>query len=668
MFKPAKMKKLKIITLDKYADPVVKSLHESGLVQIHDISERIQQDAEWKQILKPSHATPFLGKISSLLMKITGTADFLDSVSKKDEGILTIVKGFINPPSIEKKEVEQIDVEKLLSNAKDVLNQVESKTKPLEEKLNELETKHLRLTNAINVAENLIKFDVNIGDLAETKYISVIAGKIALDSYEQFKEGIKDLPDETVVFDNDNTDKEYKILLIVTLKQNSDKIASLLRKLEFERFELTDISGKPNEIITNSESEIELIAKEKESILDNLAEISAEWHSELLVLKEMLEIEKQRSEIFSSFGETEKTVMFEGWVTKKNLEKTLSIIESKTDGHSIIDVSDPDLEKDKIPVHLDNPRFAKPYELFVNMYSPPDYKEFDPTILMAIIFPFFFGFCLTDAGYGIVDAIIGFVIYRGLGKNSKLMSNMGLILIACGVWAFILGMITNGFIGNFFPKWITGVPLPTTIASLDAFVHPENILILALIVGVIHINMGLIIGTYNNITRGDVREALGAQVVWLVLELGIIILAALYLTTGSITSGAIFGGPIILLSLIMLIYFNGAFGLMDLTGFLGTVLSYARLLALCLSTGGIAMTVNILTGLSSELIPVIGVVLAPIIFIGGHIANCAFQSLGAFINSLRLHYVEYFAQFYIGGSQKFKAFRTKRRHTELGGK
>ena len=669
MFKPAKMKKLKIITLDKYADSAVNSLHEAGLVQIHDISERIQQDAEWKQILKPSHATPFLGKISSLLMKTTGTADFLDSVSRKDEGILTMAKGFINPPPVEKKEVEDLEVEELLEKAEGILNQVETKTKPREEKLNELETERTRLTNAIKVAENLIKFDADLADLAEPKYVSVIAGKIGLESFEQFKEGMKNLPDEIVVVDNDGADKEFKILVVITLKQYGDEVSSLLRKMEFERFDLTGLSGKPEDIIKNSESEIKTIENEKESILSELADVSAEWHSELLVLKEQLEIEKQRSEIFSSFGETEKTVMLEGWVTKKNLEKTLGIIESTTEGHSVVDISDPDVEKDKIPVHMDNPRFAKPYELFVNMYSPPDYREFDPTILMAIIFPFFFGFCLTDAGYGIIDALVGFILFRGLGKNSKLMANMGLILIACGVWAFILGMVTNGFIGDFFPRWVLGgAAIPTTIAAIDAFVNPANILIFALLVGVIHINMGLVFGAYNNITRGDVREALGAQIVWFVLEAGVAILAVVYLLTGSLMSGAIFGGPLLVLSLIMLIYFNGAFGLMDLTGFLGTLLSYARLLALCLSTGGIALTVNILTGLSAEMIPYIGIILAPIIFIGGHIVNCAFQTLGAFINSLRLHYVEYFAQFYIGGSQKFRAFRTKRTHTEIGGK
>ncbi|MGB8233433.1 MAG: V-type ATP synthase subunit I, partial [Methanobacterium sp.] len=301
------------------------------------------------------------------------------------------------------------------------------------------------------------------------------------------------------------------------------------------------------------------------------------------------------------------------------------------------------------------------------MYSPPDYREVDPTILMAIIFPFFFGYCLTDAGYGLIDAIIGLVLFYGLGRNSKLMANVGLILVACGLWAFILGMVTNGFIGDLFSRWITGVGLPTTITAIDAFVFPQNILLIALIVGVIHINMGLFIGAYNNITRGEVREALGAQIVWFILELGVVLAAVAYLTSG-ITAAEIFGGPIIIFSLLMLMYLNGPYGVMDVTGFLGTVLSYARLLALCLSTGGIAMTVNILAGLSESLIPVIGIVLAPVIFVGGHIANCAFQSLGAFINSLRLHYVEYFSQFYIGGSRKFRAFRTKRKHTEIGGK
>ena len=669
MFKPARMKKLRIITLDKYADSAVNSLHEAALVQIEDISERIQQDAEWKQILKPSSASPFTGKISSLLMKTSGTADFLKSVAQKEKGILPMVKGFINPPPIEKVEVEALSVQELIQKAEKILGEVEAQTKPKEEKINQLDSRKTELENAVKVAENLSNFDVDLGLLEESDYVSFISGRISVESYDEFIGNLKDFNDEIVVFDQESKIKGFKTLIVVTLQKNADEVLSQLRKLEFERFEFSGISGKPDEIIQKSESELESVAREKESILNELAEVSAEWFEKLRALKEELEIEKQRSEVFSSFGETEKTVMFEGWVPEKKLKKALLTIDTSTEGHSIVDVTDPDVEKDNIPIQLDNPRFAKPYEMFVHMYSPPNYREIDPTVMMAIIFPFFFGFCLTESGYGIADALIGYIIFRGLGRNSKTMANLGLIMVACGVWAIIMGLVTNSFIGDFIPRFIWGnsaLALPTTIPSINSFVHPENILIIALIVGVLHLNMGLIFGTYNNLVRGDVKEALGAQIVWFVLEAGIILLAVGYLLGFGVLLYS--GVGILILSIIMLVYFNGLFGLMDLSGFLGNVLSYARLLALCLSTGGIAMTVNILAGICAEMIPVIGIIIAPIVFIGGQIANGAFQTLGAFINSLRLHYVEFFAQFYIGGSQKFKAFRAKRKFTEIGGK
>ncbi|MEN6329342.1 MAG: V-type ATP synthase subunit I [Methanobacteriaceae archaeon] len=669
MFKPARMKKLKIITLDKYADSAVDSLHEAAVVQIEDISERIQQDAEWRQILKPSGTSPFTGKISSLLMKTTGTLDFLRSVEKKEKGILPMVKGFINPPPIEKVNVDPLEVQDLIEDAENTLETVSSKTKPLEEKLNQLDIRKSELENALKVSQNLINFDFDLSLLEESDYVSYFAGKISSESYDTFKGSLKDLPDEILVFDQETELKNFKIMVIVTLKEHDDEVLSQLRKLEFERLEISGLSGNPRDIIQKSESEIESITRDKESVFNDLAAIAAEWITKLQCLKEQLEIQKQRSEIFSSFGETNNTVMFEGWVTEKKLNDALEIIEDSTEGHSIVDVSDPDVNDDKIPIHLDNPRFAKPYEMFVHMYSPPDYREIDPTIMMAIIFPFFFGFCLTEAGYGIVDALVGYIIFRGMGRNSKTWANLGLIMVACGVWAIILGLVTNSFIGDLIPRFIWGDPnasIPTTISSINSFVHPENILILALIVGVIHINMGLIFGAYNNIVRGEIREALGAQIVWFVLEAGVVLLAIGYLLGIGLLLYS--GVGILVLSILMLIYFNGLFGLMDMSGFLGNVLSYARLLALCLSTGGIATTVNILTGIVADMIPVIGIVIAPIIFIGGQIANGAFQTLGAFINSLRLHYVEFFAQFYIGGSQKFRAFRAKRKYTDLGGK
>lgn len=652
MFLPARMRKLKIITLDQYADSTVRSLHEEGIVQIHDISERIQQDAEWAQILKPSKVTPQTGKIASLLMKTTGIADFLGT-AVPEKSMMQTIKGFINPPVFEKREIEELDTDGLLSKAESVLNQVESLTKGIEEKLAALDSEKSEIETNLNVSKKLINFDADLSELSSSEFVSIMAGKISLESYDKFQDESVKVTDELIVLEADGDAKTEKTIIIITLKKYGEDIAGILRRIEFERFEISGLSGKPKDIISSSNSRLEAIAQERGVAVIELQEVSAKWEDELLVLKEQLEIEKERNEIFASFGETEKTVMFEAWVSEKKQQSALDVIEKSTDGHSVVESEVP--EDDQVPVLQDNPRFAKPYENFVEMYSPLKYNEIDPTMLMAIVFPFFFGFCLTDAGYGIIDALLGYVLYRGMGKVNPFMKNFGIILIACGVWAFIMGMLTNGFIGDLFPKYL-GITLPTVIPAIDAFVNPANILIFALIVGVIHINLGLIIGAINNIRAGDMNAALGTQIVWFILEAGIV----LYLIGGLYVAG-----PLVLIAIAMLIYFNGMFGLMDLTGFLGNLLSYARLLALCLSTGGIAMTVNILTGLSYEMIPVIGIILAPIIFIGGHIANLAFQSLGAFINSLRLHYVEFFAQFYMGGKIRFEAFRAERSFTKI---
>lgn len=653
MFLPARMRKLKIITLDQYSDSVVRSLHEEGITQIDDISERIQQDAEWRQILKPSRATPYTGRVSSLLMKTSGILDFLGSVAAQEKGLKDTLKEFINPPVFDKREVEELDTESLLERAEELLGKVESETRVMEEKLNELDSEKASLESSLTVAEKLKEFDIDFADLHASEYITGIAGRIPSENLDEIQEKLSEITDELILFDAEGETRAESVLIIITLRKHGDSVASLLRRMEFERFEISELSGRPSEVISSSETRIAEIEGERSEIISKLREINSEWEDELLVLKEQLEIEKERNEVFSLFGETEKTVMLEAWVPLKEADRAIKVVEESSEGHCVTELEEPNPEE--VPVLLDNPRFAKPYENFVEMYSPLKYNEIDPTIFMAFVFPFFFGFCLTDAGYGILDALIGLILYRGLGKVNGFMRDFGIIMMSCGVWAFILGMVTNGFIGDFFPRFLN-IQLPTVIPAIDAFVNPQNILIMALTVGVLHINFGLILGARNNIRLGNMREALGSQIVWLILELGII----LY-----IFGGMFLGAPVIILAAAMLLYYNGLFGLMDVSGFLGTLLSYARLLALCLSTGGIAMTVNILTGLSYEMIPVIGVVLAPIIFVFGHLANNAFQSLGAFINSLRLHYVEFFAQFYLGGKNKFNAFRAERNFTKI---
>ncbi len=324
MFKPSRMKKLKILTLDAYSNSVISSLHEEEIVQIHDISERIQQDAEWRQIMKPSKATAYTGKISSLHMKTTGLIDFLKSAERKEGGILKSVLSLINPEVPKKREIEHLDSPALIEHAESVLRDVEGKTGSIEEKLNVLDLEKNELVNALNVANKLKNFDIDFSVLKDSNYVSTIAGKMPNAQFEEFKKEVEAITDKIVILEQ--TEEDVKTIIILTLKEFNIDVTSLLRKHEFESYEVSGLYGKPNEIIRNSESRISEIENEKNQLMNNLADIAEQWIDDLLVLKEQLEIEKDRNEIFSAFGETDKTLMLEAWVPEKKVDKAVEII------------------------------------------------------------------------------------------------------------------------------------------------------------------------------------------------------------------------------------------------------------------------------------------------------------------------------------------------------
>lgn len=665
MFKTARMRKIKIVTLDEYVAPTVNALYEQGLIQIMDISDSVQQDPELADLVTPSKATPFTGKLSSLLMKTSGISDLLGNSLSEGHGLKDKLMSMISPDIPIPKEVEDLDTEALIKKAEETLDQVEAKTKVIEGKISALDTETSELQSNKSLANRLSVLNMDLALLKDSEYTSITVGRIEVESSSEIKNDLSKLTDELDVFIVPDDDKQTATIVVVTLKEFSDEVYSTLRKYDFEKIEIGDVEGTPQQILSSVDSRLQTIESERSSVNSELRVIAEQWDDEILALKEQLENEKVKNEILSSFVQTEDTHMLEAWVPEKNVEEVEQIVEKSSDGCCVFEVIDVEgTDDENVPVLQNNPGYAKPYEFLVGMYAPVRYNEIDPTIFVAIMFPFFFGFCLTDAFYGIIVCLLGIIVVRGLGKIKKSMNSFGKILIMCGLWTIILGLVTNGFIGD-FPERMLGVRLPTVIPAIEAFVHPDTILIIAICVGLIYTNVGFIIGAIDNFRYGQVKEAIGSQLCWFVLELGVVFLALGFLMPAVGMIGYIIGGILVVACIVMLIYANGAYGVMDIFGYMGDILSYARLLALCLATGGIAMTVNILTQMCGEMIPFIGFILAIFVFIFGHIANFAFNTLGAFINSLRLNYVEFFSQFFMSGKNKFEAFKASRIFTKL---
>jgi len=87
-------------------------------------------------------------------------------------------------------------------------------------------------------------------------------------------------------------------------------------------------------------------------------------------------------------------------------------------------------------------------------------------------------------------------------------------------------------------------------------------------------------------------------------------------------------------------------------------------MALGMVTAGIAMSINIVAKLVLP-VPYIGIILAILIFIGGHLFSIIINVMGAFVHSLRLQYVEFFTKFYDNGGYEFKPFSIEGYYTEI---
>ena len=190
---------------------------------------------------------------------------------------------------------------------------------------------------------------------------------------------------------------------------------------------------------------------------------------------------------------------------------------------------------------------------------------------------------------------------------------------------------------------------------------------IALAIGIFHLNLGLSIAAVEHLRDGKRREMLLEEGTWFCLQPAAAVLILSFFGWGTFSptvTTAAWAGALVGIAGIMI--HEGPLGFFSITGYLGDWLSYARILALALATGGIAMMINILSGMIAGIGPafvIVGIVFAVV----GHAANLVLQSLGGFIHALRLQYVEFFGRFFTAGGRAFAPFAARRKVTEPPG-
>ncbi len=104
--------------------------------------------------------------------------------------------------------------------------------------------------------------------------------------------------------------------------------------------------------------------------------------------------------------------------------------------------------------------------------------------------------------------------------------------------------------------------------------------------------------------------------------------------------------------------------LYGVTGYVSDILSYSRIFGMGLATTVIAMVFNTIAGMLMG--GVIGYIFGIVVLTVGHVFNLAINTLGSFVHTARLQYIEFFNRFYEGEGRSFMPLRLHARHHRIG--
>jgi V/A-type H+-transporting ATPase subunit I len=648
------MKQVHIGLHRAYLNELLSSLHEAGILEITNIWDA---DSTLCANLCETERSPAIERCAENIQKINGIIEVLKEYRQDDEGFLYLL---LSPRPPEKISVDKKDLVQLCREVNEV---VPGASVALDAKKS-LDSLNLRIAALREQGESIklvAPFELDLGYFGESEFLYTVPAVIDDSADQRFAEKIDKEGFDTLQISKYDTGSQT-VFIFTTVRAEKDRLDRFLQEPYIRILEIEPFAIPPQEKMDSIESEIEVLLLEEAEYLDELRTIDARYGEQLLRLLEELEIEKERLMTHTHFGWTHDTVVIEGWVAEKDCARLQAICDESTNGHVFSSLLDPDGTPEKVPVRYDNPVWLRPFEAVTTMFARPRYGEVDPTIFTAPILILFFALMLGDAVYGLFITIIALLLFRGAGKVSRTIRDGSIILMTAGVATIISGILQGGYMGDFLPRFL-GISPP--FVMINALEQPIEFLRIALVIGIVQINLGLAIAAYQNIRTKRRADLLKGQVSWFILQPA----AAVFLFT--FFGWKTFPPSVMVVSAIagvigigLILFKSGPLGFFDLTGFLGDWLSYARLLALALATGGIAMTVNILAQMVSGDNPVL-LILAALIFIAGQTFNFVLQTLGAFIHSLRLQFVEFFGKFYTGGGREFAPFMAKREITVL---
>ena len=632
-----KMKKLRLMAVRSRKDELLRELIRHGCVEFSELEDQIQ-GSDVESIL--SRESSDVATLKSQLTSLNHAIALLDTYAPK--------KGKLLSAKPELEDLAFLD-DTGLSGALKFAGAIEG----YDARIKRISAEESRQRGIIESLQPWLGLDLPL-NTEGTERCGVLMGTIPVKmELADVQSALSQVDEESELFQV-NEDKRDRYVLLVAMKETIPAMQECLRGFGFTASALGSMKGTARECLSAAEEALKELAAEKEACAQSIVD-EAVRRDELKLAADRVSTKIALAEADEKLYGTASTVVMEGWIPE---EKEQELIKVFDDFGCAYETLTPTVEEyPEVPVKLKNNKVTNGLNMVTEMYSLPAYGSLDPNPLMAPFFILFYGLMMADMGYGLLMVIAALVAMKKIKPRKGSLSFCQLLLWG-GISTFVCGALTGGFFGDALVKIGQILGKPAGWGELPALFSPMTdsmmVLIGAMVLGLVHLNTGMVINFVKKTKRGQLADAIWEEGALWVTLVGIILFV--------LKIGNVSGVPVVLVIGLLMVFYGGsrsAKGLGKLlsifttlyntaTGWFGDILSYSRIMALMLAGSVIATVFNTIGAIANSFwlfIPV---------FLIGHALNFALNLLGCYVHDLRLQCLEYFGKFYEDGGRPFK--------------
>jgi V/A-type H+/Na+-transporting ATPase subunit I len=312
------------------------------------------------------------------------------------------------------------------------------------------------------------------GQLDTSRYLQTLSFLAPAESLPAIEKNFRELLQDRVDIAARPRGKDMMITA-VALKKDKELLRTAVSRSGFSELALPDRYkdlGVAKAVHTMEERSLTL-PKRLTSIDDELAKLAGQHGGKLQAIHQVAFNNQARYDRMTDLAESKYGFALQGWVPSVDNSRVMDSLKKQFGDEVVVESREADEHHDDaVPVKLENPGWVKPFEGLLSLFAPPKYGNFEPTWVLAIFFPFFFGLVVGDIGFALLFAAIGWWMRRR-GAQGKAL-NLGILGITiqpgalrpistvifwCSIWAAIFGFVFGEFFGNFLEKWPTERPI-----------------------------------------------------------------------------------------------------------------------------------------------------------------------------------------------------------------